>query len=184
MYTYTVRQDDYADNPREFYDHFGTLMMWTRHGSNGDKAAKNYSPSSYSGWDEFQEALEKDFDGVLLPIYMYSHGGQTISTRPFGCPWDSGQVGFIGVSKEDILTSYNRKRMTKALRERATAALEAEVKEYAAYMEGDVWQVAVHKVGEEPEDFACAYYGREHAEAEGRAEATYMNSREVANGQK
>lgn len=184
MYTYTVRQDQYAENPREAYAHFGTLMMWTKHGSSGDKAAKDYNPSDYSGWEEFQAALEKDFDGVLIPVYMYSHSGQTVSTRPFGCPWDSGQVGFIGVSKADALTAYNRKRLTKALRARATAALEAEVKEYAAYLEGDVWSLSVHKEGGEAEYFVGGIYGRESAEAEGRAEAKYMDAWEVANGQK
>ena len=184
MYTYTVRPDEYGENPREYQDNFGTLMMWTRHGPSGDAEAKNYNPGEYGGWEEFQAVLEEDFDGVLLPVYMYSHGGQTISTRPFSCPWDSGQVGFIGVAKDAILTAYSRKRMTKALRARATAALEAEVKEYAAYMEGDVWQVAVHKVGEEPKEFMGGIYGRESAEAEGRAEAKYMDNWEAANGQK
>ncbi len=144
-YTYTCNPDQYAENPREFCDHLGTMMMWTRrHGAFGDRAeAIRYSPSDYAGWEEFQAALEKDFDGVLLPIYMYSHGGETIRTAPFSCPWDSGQVGFIGVSKEKIRKDYSVKRISKKTASRARECLEAEVKEYACWMEGEVWDVQV-----------------------------------------
>lgn len=42
------------------------------------------------------ERLKQEFGAtVTLPIYMYSHGGETINTTGFSCPWDSGQVGWI-----------------------------------------------------------------------------------------
>ena len=37
---------------------------------------------------------------VLLPLYLYEHGGMTMNTRGYSCSWDSGQVGFIYASKE------------------------------------------------------------------------------------
>ena len=60
---------------------------------------------------------------VILPLYLYDHSGITISTRPFSCPWDSGQVGWIYASKdtfremtgnsEDELFSTDTKRPPK-----------------------------------------------------------------------
>src|SRR5690554_2094392 len=36
---------------------------------------------------QLQEDAEK-YGYVLLPVYMYEHGGITISTTPFSCRWD------------------------------------------------------------------------------------------------
>lgn len=60
---------------------------------------------------------------VILPLYLYDHSGITISTVPFSCPWDSGQVGWIYAPKdtfrkatgysEDELFSTDTKRTPK-----------------------------------------------------------------------
>ena len=60
---------------------------------------------------------------VILPLYLYDHSGITISTGPFSCPWDSGQVGWIKAPKdtfrnatgysEDELFSTDTKRTPK-----------------------------------------------------------------------
>lgn len=36
----------------------------------------------------------------VYPIYMLDHSGLIISKSPFGCKWDSGQIGYMYVSKE------------------------------------------------------------------------------------
>ncbi|MBR3035755.1 MAG: DUF3846 domain-containing protein [Lachnospiraceae bacterium] len=43
--------------------------------------------------DHILEELKKDH--IILPIYLYRHGGDTVSTEPFSDPWDSGQIGWI-----------------------------------------------------------------------------------------
>lgn len=47
--------------------------------------------------------LKKHF--VILPLYYYSHSGESISTTPFSCPFDSGKCGYIyariGQSEEE-----------------------------------------------------------------------------------
>jgi hypothetical protein len=52
--------------------------------------------------EELQALIQTTLDEhyVILPLYLYDHGGITMSTGSFGDPWDSGQVGFIYVSKE------------------------------------------------------------------------------------
>ena len=37
----------------------------------------------------------------VLPVYLYDHSGLCLSTSPFSCPWDSGQVGFVAIRKKD-----------------------------------------------------------------------------------
>jgi hypothetical protein len=45
--------------------------------------------------NELLELTEQIQGLVILPLYLYDHGGITISCSPFSCPWDSGQVGWI-----------------------------------------------------------------------------------------
>lgn len=35
----------------------------------------------------------------VLDVYMYDHSGRTISTTAFHCPWDSGRVGVVYISR-------------------------------------------------------------------------------------
>ena len=62
--------------------------------------------------------IKKNFN--ILPLYMYEHGGITISTTPFSCSWDSGTVGFA-YSKKDIDTNV----------------IKNVVKEYDKYIKGE-----------------------------------------------
>ena len=39
---------------------------------------------------------------AVLPLYLFDHSGITLSTTPFSCPWDSGQVGVIYVHIDDL----------------------------------------------------------------------------------
>lgn len=89
-----------------------------------------------------------------MPIYMYDHSGITVATHPFSCPWDSGQIGFIFITKEKIkkemchvgkilpdkshkLTEI--KRVTKKVLTRTEEMLESEVVTFDQYLRGDVY---------------------------------------------
>jgi len=76
---------------------------------------------------------------VMLPLYLYDHSGITMSTGPFSCPWDSGQVGWIYATKEMIREEYGITRISKQLLKKVEVLLESEVKEYDQYLTGDVW---------------------------------------------
>ena len=41
-----------------------------------------------------------------LPLYLYDHSGITMNTGGFSCSWDSGQMGWIYATKEDIQKEY------------------------------------------------------------------------------
>jgi hypothetical protein len=82
--------------------------------------------------------FEKVHDlAVCLPVYMYEHSGIALDVEPFHCRWDSGQVGFIFVSKSKLRDKYNVKRLTKSIVEKAKSVLIAEVAEYNDYLQGN-----------------------------------------------
>lgn len=103
---------------------------------------------------------------VILPLYLYDHSGITMNTTGFSCRWDSGQVGFIYVSREKILEVSGKKKLTKKLREWAADILRAEVRTYDQYLTGDVWCADVSIDGEADE--SCGgYFGSDYAVLEG-----------------
>jgi hypothetical protein len=131
-----VYRDLDAPNPLEDDDGvLGTVI-----GSN-----RNYSffteaenIDKYQSWSEWRiNELPKNV--IILPVYAYSHGGITISTTPFSCPWDSGQLGFIYTTYEHIRFCYGVKRVTKKIIERATAELKEDVARLDTYLQGDIF---------------------------------------------
>lgn len=88
---------------------------------------------------------------VVLPLYLYDHSGITISTAPFSCPWDSGQVGFISVSKAKVREEFGIQRITAKVREKAEEILRGEVKDYDQYLQGEVWAFEIKELPELPE---------------------------------
>lgn len=65
----------------------------------------------------------------ILPVYLYDHSGITVSTSSFSCRWDSGQVGFIYVTKDKAGDDWGC----------AEACLKSEIETLAQYLEGDVY---------------------------------------------
>jgi hypothetical protein len=62
-----------------------------------------------------------------------------MSTSPFSCPWDSGQVGFIYVTREKARKEMGWKRLNKARIARVNEILQGEVKTYDQYLTGEVY---------------------------------------------
>ena len=130
-------------NPREEFDNLGSMVLYHRRYNIGDKweyLPGHYKPSSqeFSGWGEMLKYFEKVHDlAVCLPVYMYEHSGIALDVEPFHCRWDSGQVGFIFVSKSKLRDEYNVKRLTKSIVEKAKSVLIAEVAKYNNYLQGN-----------------------------------------------
>jgi hypothetical protein len=174
-YLIEVIQDESPESPRE-WDNLGTMICFHGRYNLGDK--HDYRSGDYSGWDEQRKDIEKKENAcVILPLYLYDHSGITMKTSPFGCNWDSGQVGWIVVSKEKVRKEYNVKRINKELIEKVTKVLEGEVKTYDQYLTGDIYGYRISKVTEcelghkhkEELDSCWGFYGEEECmtEAEG-----------------
>lgn len=93
---------------------------------------------SFSERDKAAERFDDLF--IALPLYLYDHGGITMSTGAFGCPWDSGQVGFIYISREKAAMEW-----PTDTEERAVACLKSEVEHYDEYLTGNVHGYTVER---------------------------------------
>ena len=68
---------------------------------------------------------------------MYDHSGITISSSPFSCSWDSGQIGFALITKKQALEACMVKTITKKTKKWAKKYLDASIKEYDSYLQGE-----------------------------------------------
>ena len=126
-----------GSNPRQ-YDNLAKMVCFHERYILGDE--HNYSSGDYSSFEEMKkDIIKRDGAVIVEPLYMYEHGGITISTTPFSCPWDSGQLGFVIVTKDGIKNNFGVKRVTKKLIEKSKEILQSEVEEYKMYLEGDVY---------------------------------------------
>lgn len=166
-------QDESPESPRE-WDNLGKMICFHNRYDLGDK--HGYNSNDYNGWGELREQIEKDYNvGVILPLYLYDHSGITMNTTGFSCRWDSGQVGFIFVSKQKMLEEYGGKIVTQKLKDRVTEYLKGEVKNYDQYLTGDVYGYRVFKVDtcslghehEEELDACWGFYGEDECMNEG-----------------
>lgn len=165
-YRIEIYPEDSPSNPRE-WDNLGTMICFHRRYSLGDK--HNYDFNDYSGWDDQEKAISKQEDAcVILPLYLYDHSGITISTTPFSCRWDSGQIGWVVVSKEKVRKEYSVTRITKKIIEKVNKVLVGEVGTYDQYLTGDVYGYRVF-LDDEEIDSCWGFYGEDECmgEAEG-----------------
>lgn len=117
-----IIRDDFSYSPRED-DCLGTLIA----------LHDSYDISDHSDWTKKQiEVWSNRKDILCLPVYMYEHSQVALSTMPFSCKWDSGQVGIIFVSHKDIIEQYGELNL-----ELATEVLKGEVEEYSQYLNGE-----------------------------------------------
>jgi hypothetical protein len=133
MLTVTIKQDTDQENPRE-WDNFGTMVCFHNRYRLGDDHGLTL--------DAARELEQRD-DIISLPLYLYDHSGITIKTTPFHCPWDSGKVGFIYITKQDARNLFNTKRITKKFKENLLDILRKEVAVYDNYLNGEVYQFTV-----------------------------------------
>ena len=163
-----IEQDSSPESPRT-WDNLGTMVCFHKRYDLGDKT--DYRSEDYDSWDELRQGIiDNEGEVFMLPLYLYDHSGITISTRPFNCNWDSGQVGYIFVSKNKVKKEGIDE--TKVL-----DYLKGEVETYDQYLTGDVWGYRVYEVetcslGHEHKvllDSCWGFFGEEYAEQEGKS---------------
>lgn len=149
-----VYYDDLPESPREWSNTATFILSHGRY-TMPDESDGRFSPDDYGSADEAHEALEELYDGALvLKVFGYEHGAMTCSTSPYSCPWDSGLLGFAVLTRESWAevfgdsTPYDYKK--------ATEIIDAEVKTFALYLEGQVFGWATE------DDICSGYYGEDH----------------------
>lgn len=172
-----IRREEFdVEDPRENYDHLGIMWCWHNRYNlgdvkdvwvNNDKKCyekRQYNPSHFDSFSEMADALYKNEKPILvLPLYLYDHSGISMSVREFGDRWDSGCVGLIWFPRER-LSDLGYKIACKPAVKRVEACLQAEVKEYDAYLTVDVFGWVAYDVKdgekvEESEESCWGFYG-------------------------
>ncbi len=158
-----VEDGSCGDSPRD-WDNCGTMIAFHKRYDLGDKHSIKHE--DYDSWDEMETALEKEYDALILPLYLYDHSGTSINTTGFSCNWDSGQVGFICCSKETAKAKMDWKRVTKKRKEQLKIILNSEVRIYDQYINGGTCGFEILDSDGNIEESCYGYYSEEEAEAD------------------
>lgn len=130
--------DEDPPNPCKDYDQLTTLACWHRRANLGNRRIEGgISASLLVG--ELERGGEKVL--AILPLYLYQHGGMSMSTGSFSCPFDSGQVGWGYVTQESaekmgcVGPTYDKAFFEKAITE--------DVETYNLYLTGQCYGYVV-----------------------------------------
>ena len=156
-YTIKIHRDEHNESPRD-WDNLGTMICWHSRYNLGDVQTSN--PHNYYEPDQWwEENMPMKDIAAILELYLYDHGGITMRTSPFSCPWDSGGVGYIYITKEKVRKEYGKKRISKQLKARVKTYLQGEVETYDNYLTGEVYGYVVEDQGGEHVDSCWGFYG-------------------------
>lgn len=144
-YNINVYQDDNPETPRE-WDNLGTMVCFHKRYILGDNKT-GYKSEDYESWEGLAKQVIKDHEPLyILPLYLYDHSGLRLKVGSFQgflpqghAEFDSGQIGFIFVSKKKIKEEWKVKKINKKLKEQVLKTLESEVKTYDDYLSGNIY---------------------------------------------
>jgi hypothetical protein len=143
--TLIIEQDQSPFSPRED-DNLGQTAFYHSRYSLGDKNQRFATGEEAANWLKTAEGKAS----VVVPVYLYDHSIQCISTVPFSesrgwqhASWDSGQLGFIFATPKRIRDNWNRKRISKRLKDRTREILVAEIVVLNKYLTGDMYAYKV-----------------------------------------
>lgn len=172
-YAVNLFYDEHTESPRIAYDNVGHMVCFHRRYNLGDDEHYDFPKGKIYcedtdhhtyGAGRFVDPdhalavlaeIEKE-GGVCLPLYLYDHSGLSISCGKFSCPWDSGQVGMIYCTAEQIAKEWGCDVA------QAREYLLGEVETYDFYLRNEVYFYTVTKRGE-PVDSCGGYYGFAYA---------------------
>lgn len=145
-YLLTVEQDNDSDDPTEMM--VSHLVCFHRRYQIGEK----------HNWDltELQYWLREHRDEVVVkPVYLMDHGIQSISTRNFGDRWDSGQIGYCYVIRDE----NDPEHTIEDWRAAASEWIESEVELYNQYLQGDVYYYTLEEQTHIYDEIKCPCCG-------------------------
>jgi hypothetical protein len=150
------------------WDHLGTITYM--------KGARTVLGMEAVDSDDIVTILQRP-DIISLNVYAYVHSGIVLKTSPFSDPWDSGQSGIIYTTEKQALKAFDRKRMTPALRKKVHQLLQAEVKTFGEYLNGEVYGYEISNPAGEVIDSLWGIYDYDYAKSEAMAAAKNMLGR-------
>lgn len=144
-YTIKVKyDDDNTNNPRD-WDNLGSLVCFHKRYDLGDKHTLTQ--------DDLQELVTSE-NVIALPVFMYDHSNISLSTSPFSCQFDSGQIGYIYVTKEKLI----KEQLADKTKEEIETYLKNEIEIYNKYLNSEVYSIEIVK------NNTCTFCNVEHEE--------------------
>lgn len=146
--TLKIYPDDTPIDPREDAENqaFGSLICFHRRYTLGERHtfASEIKPSGEDTYEDSPDGLTeymKDQSAIKLPVFLLDHSGLRMNVGGFNHlgyigHFDSGQVGYIFVSKEKALKELGGKYLVKSLVQKAIEIMKSEISEYDAYLAG------------------------------------------------
>lgn len=167
-----IEADPTVENRIEYWENGkGWSQLRNKENSQRFELGKKVELACHAADEKIKELIQSTIDKhyITLPLYLYDHSGITISTSPFSCPWDSGQVGIIYITKKKIVEEYGWKKLGKNKRKKIIEYLVNEVECYDQYLTGDVYgfrAIELDEDGDELEelDSCWGYFGRDWKE--------------------
>ena len=163
-----IEHDIDPQNPRTDFDNCGKMVCFHHRYNLGDEHDIDFR--DFDGWDDMRAHLIKAYEAaVILPLYLFDHSGITMATSPFGCRWDSGQVGFIYMDRETLLKEApgHPKILTPKAKAWATHTLQSEVQIYDHFLTGDVYGYVIDDEQGETVETCWGFFGHDDCQKEG-----------------
>lgn len=156
-YTLSIFPEDYPLNPRKEFDSLGIIVLTPG-------AQRNYGFGDMT--TDSPDCPRKAEIAAILPVYLLDHSGLSVSTGSFSHidpgEWDSGQCGWIIMTREAALKKYGYRRITKARRQKLEKYLAGEIAMLNACFTGDVYGYEITDRGGEFVDSCWGFYATEH----------------------
>lgn len=191
-----IVSDEDPQNPRTDYENIARFAFSHRRYNLGDNERTlgwKFRSSEFDGWEDVETYIQQEFNPLVIEaVSIHDHGGISLSLG-VSRGWDSGQVGFAYVTRENMERGWGKEcvaAMTDEERlERARKCIEGELECYTAFLEGDVYGYIVeekkgcdhcgHAEWEEIES-CWNFYGTKDAEQAGRDTAEAIVDRRRA----
>lgn len=153
-----IEQDEFSQDPRE-WDNLGTMLCCNRYHQLGDCNSNRETEEQLAELCRKYGRTDEEIDNMLfneevqflleqedicgLPLYITDHSGISMQTYRV-CTWDSSFVGLIFVDKQTFFAETCRKDDCDWKAE-VKKILEAEIKTYSQFLEGDVQQYTLYE---------------------------------------
>lgn len=163
-YDITENQDDH--DPRKNCN-LTTLYCKHRNYTLGDHQIDD----DFDSYKEMEKSIIDDQDIVLAePLFFFNHSRIGLE-RSKSCPWDSGLVGVLLVTKENAIkilgTDYTEQQLQNIINE--------EIKEYNKYLNGENYYYTYKIYNKDYSYISDYYYCKDEAEKACLAEITRLN---------
>lgn len=97
------------------YDDFMSYKSFTLAGYSRQYKLNETGLDKPDSLEELKDLINKNYEVMaILPLYMFEHGNMLLGTSDFGDKWDSGQIGFVFVTK-DMAREFDLKTEQEAI---------------------------------------------------------------------